>query len=212
MKKWNGIILYFIIIIHLLQCSNATANFDKLESEIESENFLTNKLLIQLCGFKEGRLNLIAYDAKKKIIANPIFLNFDSQNFNLYNKDKKSIIKSFKTQDLLRLNKIPLVRPVPKDHRKNCFELIFKNSDKKTSVKIKQIPITLCASNQDQKFGFLKDIANKKQCSLNRYDKLVKGIDREKLYKNCNTIEKLIKKKNKNSKKMKTPDNFYSVI
>jgi hypothetical protein len=218
MKKWNGIILYFIIVIHLLQCSNAETKFDKLESEIESEseNFLKNKLVVQMCGgFKEGRLNLISIDSKKKVIANPIFVNFNSDSFNMYNIDKKSLIKSFKTNDLRKINKKPVYRPVSKDQEKNCFEIVFKNNSfivkqgkNQPKNKSKLVPITLCASNEDQKLNFLKSIVNKKQCQLNELAKSQKNIDRQKKYKNKLVIQKALNEKKKNAEKLKVPDNF----
>jgi hypothetical protein len=225
MKKLNGFVLYFILIIYLLNCSNAEKNFNKLENfneneaktntEIEtnkkSENFLTNQLFMKMCGNKEGRINLISFNSQKKLIANPVYMIFDSKNFNFFNINKKSLIIHFKTFDLKSVNKIPIVKPLPEKETKNCFELLFENTrsdDEESTIKMKMIPITLCATDVDKKLSFLKEIVNTKQCQLNKFDKLTKGIDRTKVFKNLNVVQKLLKERKKNMEKLKVSDNF----
>ncbi len=212
MKKWNGIVLYFLIIIHICYCSIALKNFNVLETntELESKNFFTNEFLSKLCSSrKEGRISLISFDSNKKLMANPIYIYLDSENYNLYNLNKKSIITTFKTKDLESINKIPVFRKVPKIQNKNCFELLFLNEkNKNPDIRLRYIPITLCASSEDEKLDYLKKIVDSKQCELNIRDKKIEGIDRTKVYKNINVVQKLVKERNKRLEKLIDPYNL----
>jgi len=192
MTKMNGILISFILIVNLIYCSNSITSFftNKFETDTDSES------AFKLCGVFEGRLNLVVYNKDKKLVSSSLRVNFDSDNFSFFNQEKKTLIQNFKMEDLQKINKIPLIRPVNLDSNTNCFELIFKNSNKK-AINLNLIPITLCSGNIDEKLNFLKQIVNKKQCQLNRIYRQKNGTDRNKVLENYDIINKLLDERKK---------------
>jgi hypothetical protein len=194
----------------------STTKLNKLEAnnEIKSNYLFANEVLAKLCSSKkEGRINLISYNSDKNLVAIPIYISLDTINYFIYSADKKSLMMTFKTKELHSINKTPVFRIIPKNQEKNCFELLFKYKQNiENEERLANIPITLCASNADEKFDYLREIVDSKQCQLNKRDFQSLGIDRTKVYKNINVVQNLVKEHQKGIIDMNDPNNFNKKI